>query len=91
MIKVTERAREELKKILSDNTDNPEESLRLAATAQGQLGLAIDVELPGDQVVEHEGSKVLLVQEELAVMLLGITLDVEDAPEGPRLIIISEP
>ena len=63
--------------------------MRLAAVEEGQLGLSIDVEMPGDQVVEHDGCKVLLVEDGLATALDGIVLDVEDAPEGARLAIVS--
>jgi len=90
MIGVTERARQELKRILTANTDKPEACLRLTANDQGQLGLAIDTERQGDQAVEHEDSKVLLVEKELADTLQGITIDVEDTPEGARLVISSE-
>ena len=51
------------------NSDNPEASLRPVANSQRQLGLAIDIEKTGDQVVEHDGSKVLLVENELAITL----------------------
>jgi len=64
--------------------------LRLTANAQGQLGLAIDVERQGDQAVEHEDSKVLLVEKGLADTLQRIAIDVEDTPEGARLVISSE-
>lgn len=90
MIGVTERAKQELKKILSDKVDNPKAVLRLTATDQGRLGLIIDVETPGDKVVEHESSKVLLVEQELADRLEGITIDVEDTTEGARLVLIKE-
>ena len=90
MIGVTERARQELKRILTANTDKPEACLRLTANDQGQLGLAIDVERQGDQAVEHEDSKVLLVEKDLADTLQGITIDVEDTPEGAKLVISSE-
>jgi len=83
MIGVTERARQELKRILTANTDKPEACLGLTANEQGQLGLAIDVEKQGDQAVEHEDSKVLLVEEDLVDILQGITIDVEDTPEVP--------
>lgn len=87
MISVTERAKQELKKILLDHVDDPQAGLRLAAGDSGQLGLGIDVEMPDDQVVEHEGSKVLLVETGLAVSLEGLILDVEDTAEGPKLVI----
>ena len=85
MIAVTERAKEELKKMLSDKVDNLQAGLRLNPSSAGHFGLSIDVEMPGDQVVEHEGSKVLLVEQGLASSLEGITLDVEDTPQGPQL------
>ena len=90
MLGVTERARQKLKRMLTANTDKPEACLRLTANDQGQLGLAIDVERQGDQAVEHEDSKVLLVEKDLADTLQGITIDVEDTPEGARLVIPSE-
>ena len=90
MITVTESAKQELKRILSDNVNDPQASLRLTSTGQDQLGLAIDVETPGDQVVEHEDSKVLLVEEGLATSLVGIVLDIEDTPDGPKLAIFRE-
>ena len=45
------------------------------------------MERQGDQAVEHEDSKVLLVEKNLADTLQGITIDVEDTPEGARLVI----
>jgi len=80
MIGVTERAKQELKRILSANADNPLAGLRLTATGQNKLGLSIDVEAPGDTVVEQE----------LVDRLQGIHLDVEDTPEGPKLIICED-
>lgn len=90
MIGVTERAKEELKNILTANTDQPEACLRLTLNEQGQLGLAIDTERQGDQAVEHEESKVLLVEKDLADTLQGITIDVEDTEEGAKLVVSNE-
>ena len=88
MVTVTERAHEELKKILlAADISEPEIGLRLTPTEPGQLGLIPDNEREGDQVVEYEGSKVLLVGTELTESLEGITIDCQDTPEGPRLII----
>ncbi|MFC1939679.1 hypothetical protein ACFLXO_03210 [Chloroflexota bacterium] len=90
MIGVTERARQELKRILLDNVDNPQAGLRLSAGESGQLSLGIDVEMEGDEIVEHDGSKVLLVENGLASSLEGLAVDIEDTPEGPRLVIVKE-
>ncbi|MFC1940990.1 hypothetical protein ACFLWL_01065 [Chloroflexota bacterium] len=40
--------------------------------------------------MEYEGSKVLLVEKDLATNLEGGTLDVEDTPEGHRLAITEQ-
>ena len=39
-----------------------------------------NVERQGDQAIEHEDSKVLLVERNLTDTLQGITIDVEDTP-----------
>ena len=44
-----------------------------------------------DQVVEHEGTNVLVVEEKLATSLEGVTLDTQDTPEGPKLVVSQEP
>ena len=63
------------------------QGLRLIRNDEGQLGLGIDVEQEGDNVVEFEGTKVLLVEEGLAVSLVGLTMDVEETAEGPKLVL----
>ena len=91
MIGVTKRAKEVLKGILSEKVDNPQAGLRLITSGQrDQFALSIDVEMPGDHVVEHKGSKVLLVEEGLATRFTGTTLDIEDTPEGPMLVLFQE-
>jgi Fe-S cluster assembly iron-binding protein IscA len=87
MINITERAKEELIKILSKKVDWPGARLRLMSRSQGKLGLGIDIEAPGDHIVEYKGVKVLLVEPELAKNLQGVTLDVDDTPEGVELVI----
>ena len=56
----------------------------------GQLGLVLGKEGYGDQVVEHEGAKVLLVAPELAPVVDGVTLEVQDTPDGPKLVVSKE-
>jgi len=90
MIGVTDRAKEELKNILDNNADDKELGLRLVTNEQGQIGIALDKERPGDNVVEHKGSKVLLVENAMAPHLVGIAIDIEDTPEGPILAIVSD-
>jgi hypothetical protein len=87
MIGVTDRAKQELLKILFDKVDMPQARLRLTSGEQGQLGLGIDIELPGDEIVEYQGSRLLVVDQGLAGSLKGIVLDVDDTPQGPMLVI----
>jgi len=87
MITVPDKARETLKGLLLSNSDDPEISLRLVAKPPGQFGLALDREAEGDQVVEQEGTKVLLIGHELANIADGATLDVQDTRDGLRLSI----
>ena len=87
MVSVTEGACRELKKILSEKVDWPGARLRLVDRGQGNIGLGIDIEQAGDQVVEYQGTKVLVIEPELATSLTGITLDIDDTPEGAELVI----
>jgi len=87
MIGVTERAKKELKRVLTDNVDHPEACLRLRTNDEGNLGLGIDIEKPGDKVVECEGSRVLVVAQVLADKLNDLLIDVEDTDEGSQLVI----
>ena len=87
MINVTERAKQELKRLLTASVDWPEGRLRLMDRGQGKLGLGIDIETPHDQVVEYEGIKLLIVEPGLAANLKRVTLDVNDTPEGAELVI----
>jgi len=89
MIAVTEPAKKELRRILSDKVDNPLGVLRLISSHQG-LGLIVDIEMPGDEVVKYENIKVLVVEKLLADSLQDVTLDVEDTLEGPELVIVNK-
>ena len=90
MLTVTEDAKQLLKETLRAHSDDPEVVLRLSMKPPGQLGILLDNEAEGDQVIEHEGVKVLLVASELAPMVEGVTLDIQDTPDGPKLVVTKE-
>ncbi|HEY97731.1 MAG TPA: hypothetical protein G4O16_06070 [Dehalococcoidia bacterium] len=90
MIDITEHAKEELNRLLISKVDWPGALLRLIDRGQGKLGLGIDIQKPGDEVVEYEGRRLLLVESALAESLNDITLDVDDSPDGPELVIIEK-
>ena len=88
MISVTDEAKELLKETLLANTDDRELGLRLKMEASGDFGLIPDKEAEGDQVVEHDRVKVLLVAEEVGAMVKGYTLDVQYTAAGPKLVLL---
>ena len=91
MVGVTEAGLVELKRILDEHTNNAQAGLRLTTDQSGTLGLTIDVETAEDQVLEHEGCKLLIIEQNLATSLEGVTIDIEETPEGNRLVITREP
>lgn len=90
MISVTDSAKKYLKNALLAHSDDPDISLRLVAKPGGQLGFMLDRETEGDQVVEHKGTKVLLVGEGLVPVVTGLILDVRDTAEGSELFLSRE-
>ncbi len=104
MISVTDRAKDLLYDVLEQAEQQsgipPQDdvAIRLSPTSgpdgaeggQIELGLGLDRPQEGDQVVEHNGKKVLLVDESTGDMLDGVTLDVVDTPDGQQLTISQE-
>ena len=92
MITVTSEARELLDNLrgeaLADQPDlreaQPSPALRLVIQ-DSQAALALDQERAGDQVIEHDGNPVLLVDPEIGQVLADVTIDVQETPSGNRL------
>ena len=87
MITVTGRAKEELETMLIDSEAGPDEGLRLLPKPGGRFILALDTEMSGDQVVEYEGYKVLLVGIEYFKILDRAVVDYRDTQHGPLLVV----
>jgi Fe-S cluster assembly iron-binding protein IscA len=87
MLNVTEQAKDELKRLLTAKVDWPGARLRLMDRGGGRLGLSIDIEAPGDIVMEHDGVKLLLVESGLASRLDDVTLDIERGDGRAELVI----
>jgi Fe-S cluster assembly iron-binding protein IscA len=90
MLTVTDNAKDKLMETLLANTDDREIGLRLSMKSPGRLGLVLDRESPTDDVIEHEGLKLLMVGTELVGLLEGATIDVQDTPDGPKLVVLKE-
>jgi hypothetical protein len=90
MIDITEHAKEELSRLLVAKVDWPGALLRLIDRGQGKLGLGIDIQKTDDLVINYKGKRLILVESMLADNLADITLDVDDTPDGPELVIIEK-
>jgi Fe-S cluster assembly iron-binding protein IscA len=86
MVHVTERARDIFKESLDHVTDGPDLALRIGATASG-LGVFPDTRKDDDQVIEHEGKTVLLLDREVSEALADKTIDVVEDTNGPRFVL----
>ena len=86
MLEVTARAREKLQEaLLEEQTAVPQTTYRITPipSMPNRLGIALDKEKRGDQVVKSsEGVKVLLVQSDLAQDLEGMVLDYQVTSSG---------
>jgi Fe-S cluster assembly iron-binding protein IscA len=87
MVTVTEQAAQELRTILSDTATKPEQTLRLVMRPGGGLGLGLDQEREGDQVVTAEGEKVLVLAPSVAETLADATITTQETEEGRKLVI----
>ena len=87
MLTVTESAKAELKRVSSQDLDQPEAVLRLVTDEMGQLSLVADVEKESDQVIKHEETTLLVVDEQLSTALEGVGIDCQDTDAGPRLVL----
>lgn|GEM_PF-2991757 len=99
MIKITDAAMKELKammahgrlacidefKEISYGAAEADIALRLVPTPEGHLAIIMDVYHKGDTVIEDDGIKVLLIEEELLDMVDGMLFDCADTPGGPQL------
>ena len=75
-----------LKKALHTLTKDPKIGVRfMPSTADpSQFEMILDREKEGDQVVESDGLKILLIRPELAPALEGMTIDCQETPQGAR-------
>lgn len=98
MINVTPEAKDVLHEMLQQSTDDVEFGIRMvpAVPPEGEesgqiaLGMTLDRSQEGDQVVEHNGRKVLILDPTMSQLLDEDTLATVDTPEGKRLALNRE-
>jgi len=93
MIQVTERAREICKNRLEDLIERPGVTLRgvmlrIGATGSGLEIFPDDTLKDDDQIIEHDGRAVLLIDHEVSEMLVDTTIDVEEHADGARFVVL---
>ena len=88
MVTVTNRAKQELKRVGERLDLEMGKFLRLATppmwVGEGDFGIVIAEELDGDRLVEHDGAVVLLVDWDLMERMPRAVLDFKESPEGAR-------
>ena len=89
MLTVTALAAEKLKEAIQAQTTDPEVAIRLipSPSIPNRIEMVLDKEREGDQVVESEGAKVLLISLELAPALDGMVIDCQETPQGVQFTI----
>ncbi len=86
MIQVTERARETFKTTFEDLIQGPGVMLRIGSTDSG-LEIFPDTLKDDDQIIEHDGRAVLLIDQEVSEALADTTIDVEEHADGARFVV----
>ncbi|MFC1875285.1 hypothetical protein ACFLY3_03980 [Chloroflexota bacterium] len=82
--KVTAPAAEKLKEALLSKTTDPEVGFRLIPSPlkSNQLKMTLDTAKEGDQVMEKDGVKILILSPEVVAALEGMAMDYQETAEG---------
>ena len=89
MVTVTAAAAERLREELQAATEEPEVGVRIipSSSVPNQLEMVLDIEKEGDQVVDSEGVKILLLGSDIAQALEGMVIDYQETTQGGRFTI----
>lgn len=90
MIEVSELAANALAQSLQMSGIEPEKGFRLTRQ-EDRFALEIDSPAQEDRVIEHEGTVVLMVDQDTEEEVGDVLIDVEDRPDGPQLMMRSKP
>lgn len=84
MLTLTALAAGKLKEAIQAETTDPEVCIRIipSPSRPNELEMTLDKENEGDQVVESEGVRILLLGPDLAVALGGMVIDWQETPQG---------
>jgi Fe-S cluster assembly iron-binding protein IscA len=83
MLEITDRAADELARLLRQNTPGVRQAVRLSVNSSGMLAMTIDVPHAGDTLVRRNEAVLLIVEGRLSPQLASRVLDVPGA-DGQR-------
>ena len=87
MFVMTESAGEFLCAVL-DRAQAPEEAALRLELEGGSLISKLDKPRPGDATFDHDGRRVLVMDERVSQLLESSTLELQPTPEGEKLVLI---
>lgn len=91
MITVTKAASEELLQVSRSVTVKELELVpRMVPGPQDSVGFMLDTEREGDQVVQYEGTKILLMDMTASGILEGWMLDCKYCTDGRRFVVVRQ-
>lgn len=82
---VTNEAAAALKQFLETQEREAEQVLRLVSDGEGNHGFSLDTPNSDDQVVEHQGEVVMVIEPAISNDLDDNTLDLKETPSGVSL------
>jgi hypothetical protein len=87
MFMMTETAGEYLIAVLDDANASEETAIRFVLEGN-TLTPKLDNTRPGDATFDHEGRRVLVLDEQVSQVLAESTLDVQTTEDGPKLVLV---
>lgn len=86
MVTVTALAAEKLNEGLQAATTDSEVCIRLAlaSSVPNRIEMVLDKAKEEDQIVENEGTKLILLDPEIAQPLEGMVINYEESPQGGK-------
>jgi Fe-S cluster assembly iron-binding protein IscA len=87
---VTQQAAAALKQYLGTQDREEDQVLRLVSDGEGNHGFSLDTPNPDDQVVEHDGEPVMVIEPAISEDLSDNVLDLKETPSGISLTLYNK-
>jgi Fe-S cluster assembly iron-binding protein IscA len=87
MLKVTERAAQELEKMLREKAEAEDDCLRLVTEDGVNFAIGVGKPKEGDHFINYNDKRVLVVSGILASHLNEATVGIKETPQGPEIVV----